>query len=77
MTAAHVGRDLLGDAPWLEGLLAVRGEQAVGYAIIHPTCETAYAARGFCVQSRFSLFVIAEERGDGVGRAFGQCSQRS
>ncbi len=44
----------------------MRGERAIGYALFHPAYETVYAARGFYVQD---LFVVADERGRGVGRA--------
>lgn len=66
MTLEHVQADLFGVEPWLEGVIAERDGEAVGYALFHRTYETAYAARGLYVQD---LFVSEGARGRGVGGA--------
>ncbi len=65
MTAARATADLIGEAAWLETLIAEDGRTPVGYATFHPAYESTFAARGFYV---VDLFVIQPARHRGIAR---------
>jgi GNAT superfamily N-acetyltransferase len=66
-TSDSVRRDGVGESPKFEAWLAELDGEAVGYALVVPAAyETGYAKPGVYLQD---LFVVAEARRRGVGRA--------
>ena len=59
-------RELLGPEAWLEGFVARLEGRTVGYTLFHPAYDTQSGERGAYM---VDLFVEAQCRGQGVGRA--------
>ncbi|MCB5198344.1 GNAT family N-acetyltransferase [Loktanella sp. TSTF-M6] len=59
-------RDLFGTPPWLRGLIARRGSQPAGYALMVPTAQAQHGLRGLNLHH---IFVVPDLRGRGLGRA--------
>ncbi len=57
---------LFGPMAVLEGLIAERAGEAVGYALFYPTFGSFSCTRGLWLED---LFVVPEARGSGAGRA--------
>ena len=71
-TAERVLADGFFASPEFKILLAELDGSIVGYALYQPTYDTAHAARGIFLND---LFVVAEARGRGVGRALVEAVQ--
>ncbi len=65
-SAAALETHLFGDRPWAEAALAELSGQAVGFALFFPTYSTFLTQPGIYLED---LFVLAEYRGQGIGRA--------
>lgn len=74
MTPEKAARDLIGPAAALGAFVAEAEGALVGFAFWHPAYETCYAARGAFVND---LYVRADHRGGGVGRALVQAVARA
>ena len=59
-------RDLLGRDRWARGLVACKGPDLLGYALLCPLMRAQYGQRGMDLHH---LFVVSHARGRGVGRA--------
>ncbi|MBM1690493.1 GNAT family N-acetyltransferase [Sulfitobacter geojensis] len=59
-------RDCLGDVPWLRVLVADKAGALLGYAALCPLAQMQFGVRGMDLHH---LFVTAQARGSGVGRA--------
>ncbi|GAA6176370.1 GNAT family N-acetyltransferase [Sulfitobacter pacificus] len=66
ISLTELERDCLGTAPWLRVLVAVRGADILGYAALCPLAQMQFGVRGMDMHH---LFVRADARGQGVGRA--------
>lgn len=66
LTAAHLHRDVIGDATTITMLAEAADGTLVGYAIAHPTYETGHAERGLYVAD---LYVAPAHRRRGIARA--------
>ena len=63
--AATLERDLLGDRPWLSGLVADAAGRLQGYAILCPRAQVHLGLRGADLHH---LYVAEAARGQGLGR---------
>lgn len=63
---AALRRDGFGDTPRFEALIAERGGEALGMALLYPVYRPSLAGHGLLMED---LFVIPEARRLGVGRA--------
>ncbi len=59
-------RDALEDPRWIAVLVAEHAGKSVGYAALNPLTQLQYGVRGMDMHH---LFVVAPERGKGIGRA--------
>ncbi|MGC1495532.1 MAG: GNAT family N-acetyltransferase [Sulfitobacter sp.] len=59
-------RDVLGDAPWIKLIIAQSGPELLGYAALYPLAQLQFGVRGMDMHH---LFVKADARGRGVGKA--------
>jgi ribosomal protein S18 acetylase RimI-like enzyme len=66
LEADHVRVEGFGASPRFQALIAERNGQPAGYALFYPGYSTDHAARGFYLQD---LYVVAEARREGAGRA--------
>ena len=66
MTVADMLEDGFGPQPRFRTLIAERAGRAQGYAMFYRSYDSEHAARGMYLQD---LFVVAEARRRGVGRA--------
>jgi GNAT superfamily N-acetyltransferase len=58
-------RDVFGDRPWSELLVAELDQELVGYGILCPLYRAQYGQRGMDLHH---LFVLPAQRGKGIGR---------
>lgn len=65
-TADDLRRDLFGNRPFAEAILAEVGDEAVGFAIVFPTYSTFRGRPGLYLED---IFVRPEHRGRGIGKA--------
>ncbi len=65
ISEADVLRDGFGERPCFECLLALEGDQAVGFALFYPTYSTFEGRPELWVED---FFVVEAVRGQGVGR---------
>lgn len=65
-TTDSLKRDLFGWSPCIRGFVAARGTLLVGYALYFPVYNAQRAERGMDLTH---LFVLDEERGNGIGSA--------
>lgn len=65
-TAEALARDLLGESPWMRGILAEVDGRPAGYAVTHPAGRLQ---RGERTLNLHHLWVEPGSRGRGVGRA--------
>lgn len=63
-TVDSLKRDLFGWSRCLDGFVAARERQLVGYALYFPVCNVQRAERGLDLTH---LYVVGNERGHGVG----------
>lgn len=66
LSARALRRDGFGARPEFEVLLACDDDRVVGYALFHPSYESAHVARGLYLSD---LLVTARRRRRGIGRA--------
>jgi len=66
MTEEALAEGLFGPRPYAEALLAENGGRPVGFALFFHTFSTFLARPGIYLED---LFVVPEERGNGVGRS--------
>jgi GNAT superfamily N-acetyltransferase len=65
-TESQIVDALFGERPAARALIAERDSRPAGYALFFPTFSSFMATRGIWLED---LFVLPEQRGDGVGRA--------
>ena len=65
-TEATLARDLVGAAPWLHALVYEESGRLHGYAALTQLARLQYGQRGMDLHH---LFVHADYRGDGIGKA--------
>jgi GNAT superfamily N-acetyltransferase len=65
-SAARLGRDASGRQPYFETLVCSRGTKRVGFALYFYSYSTFAARPSLYIED---LFVLAEERGKGAGKA--------
>lgn len=66
VTAASLFRDLFGQPVWMQALVAQRDDEILGYCTLLPLARLHLGQRGMDLHH---LFVRADARGAGVGRA--------
>jgi GNAT superfamily N-acetyltransferase len=66
-TVADYHRVLFGPRPYAQAILAEAGGRVVGVALYHTTISTFTCSPGYFLED---LFIEAEQRGSGLGRAF-------
>jgi GNAT superfamily N-acetyltransferase len=66
VTLADLRRDCLGEVPWARVLVAAKSGKVLGYAALCPLVQMQFGVRGMDMHH---LFVAADARGSGVGRA--------
>lgn len=72
-TAQDLSNELFGEHPVIEALLAIEGDNAVGFALFFHNYSTFLARRGLYLED---LFVVPAARGRGIGKALiRHCSQ--
>ena len=65
-TIDTLARDLFGSDRWARGLIACKGPDPLGYALLCPLLRAQYGQRGMDLHH---LFVVGHTRRQGVGRA--------
>lgn len=65
MTPEKLERDLFGDSPWIQALVADTGDGLIGYAILVPLYRAQEGKRGLDLHH---LFVRDGHRGHGIGQ---------
>jgi len=66
VSLADLRRDMLGEIPWVHGLVAQMGPDLCGYAALCPLVQVQYGVRGMDLHH---LFVKSEWRQQGVATA--------
>jgi len=66
LTEELLGAGLFGPRPYAEAVIAEEGSQPIGFALFFHTFSTFLARPGLYLED---LFVLADHRGRGVGRA--------
>jgi GNAT superfamily N-acetyltransferase len=65
ITADKLERDLFGDIPWINVIVADSGNELIGYAILVPLYQAQNGSRGMDLHH---LFVRDGHRGHGIGQ---------
>ncbi|MFB2550968.1 GNAT family N-acetyltransferase [Ensifer soli] len=65
VTPAELGRDLFGDMPWAQALIAETGGTLIGFALLTPLYRAWQGMRGMELNQ---LYVAPAHRGTGIGR---------
>ena len=66
ITEAALARDLFAPQPWLQALVVEGPTHLMGYAALTQLARLQYGQRGFDIHH---LFVVADHRGRGLGKA--------